>query len=108
MRRITEFVGYHKYIRFSEVSEGSCRLLLGVSRKELVQSLNLSKAAQSHVTIPVYEESSVPEKEFDSFPDLLTIREITRGKFTLCTVLEYIEADSEEAEAELVRMDYFS
>jgi hypothetical protein len=88
------------------MSEGSIRLSLGVSRKEIIAALNLSKAAQSHVTVPVYEESSMPEKEFDSFPDLLTVREVSRLKFELCTVLEYIEFDS--GEAELARMDYFS
>ncbi len=106
MKRVNEFIGYHKFVRLSEMSEGSIRMILGVSRKELAKTLNLSKAAESHVTIPVYEESSAPEKAFMSFPDLLTIREVSRLCFTLCTVLEYIEFDS--GEAELARMDYFS
>jgi len=106
MKRVNEFIGYHKYVRLSEISEGSIRLILGVSKKELAETLNLSKAAESHVTVPVYEESSAPEKAFTSFPDLLTIKEVSRLKFVLCTVLEYIEADS--GEAEVARMDYFT
>jgi len=103
-----QIIGYHKFIKLSEVSESSCRRILQKGKKEVQDELNLSDVGMGEVTVPIYEESSCGEVSNRSYPFLPTIRRVggMDEVLEICSVLEYIKDDSQdEEEARLMLLE---